>query len=435
MSNWWETATADQAPAPVLKKAVAYYRHSAQDRQENSIPIQRQEVTKWAAENGVEIIKEFVDPGRSGLNAEGRPGFNEMMNEWVKQKKDFEYVICLDVSRWGRFQDIDLSAQYSAECKSNGKQVIYTTFGKPRADDPFYQVFLGFERFRAAQYSKDLSNKVWNGCVFISKQGYWAGGPPPYGLYRLLLDEKREPVHILDPGQHKSIQNQRVTLVKGPENEVAVILRIFYEFVVLKYSEYRIAEGLNADGIPSPKGRLWTAGSVIHILKNEKYIGTIVYNRTTRKLKTKSRPNPPENWVRTPEAFEGLVDPEQFLQAHVMLEHRRRMYEPTSMLQRLDEVYKQYGVLQSSLLRLQESAPRAAAYARRFGSLDFAFQQLFQEPRIRAKKEVHERISQRVPAVLPYGDFFGARSETYGCHSARGAGAPRLLGLLAVSPR
>ena len=47
------------------------------------------------------------------------------MDEWIDKRHDFEYVLCLDVSRWGRFQDIDLSAQFSAICKKNGKQVIY----------------------------------------------------------------------------------------------------------------------------------------------------------------------------------------------------------------------------------------------------------------------------------------------------------------------
>ena len=58
-----------------------------------------------------------------------------MMDDWVKQKDDFEYLLCLDVSRWGRFQDIYLSAQYSAQCKKHGRQIIYTTIGKHREDD------------------------------------------------------------------------------------------------------------------------------------------------------------------------------------------------------------------------------------------------------------------------------------------------------------
>ena len=286
MTHWWEIGNHDQTAQLPRVRAVAYYRHSAQDRQENSIPIQQDQVREWADNNGVEIVHEFADAGRSGLTAEGRPAFTQMMDEWVKKNGEFDYILCLDVSRWGRFQDIDLSAQYSAECKRHGKQVIYTTIGKPRENDPLYPVYVQFERFRAAQYSKELSDKVWRGCVKIAEQGYWAGGSPPYAMQRLLLDEKREPVSVLEAGQHKSIHNQRVTLVQGDPTEVAIIQRIFHEFTELLFSEHRIAEGLNADGIQSPGGHRWSSGMVVDRLCNEKYAGTMVYNQTSQKLKT-----------------------------------------------------------------------------------------------------------------------------------------------------
>lgn len=124
---WW-AREAPERPKPAPRfRGVAYYRHSARDRQENSVAIQQELVQKWARDNGVDIIHEFADRGKSGLTAEGRDGFNDMMENWVRQRRDFEFVLCLDVSRWGRFQDIDLSATYSAECKKHGKQVIYTT--------------------------------------------------------------------------------------------------------------------------------------------------------------------------------------------------------------------------------------------------------------------------------------------------------------------
>ena len=74
MSNWWEIDSDAQADNVARQRAIAYYRHSAQDRQENSIPIQQEQVREWAENNGVEIIKEFADAGKSGLTAEGRPG-------------------------------------------------------------------------------------------------------------------------------------------------------------------------------------------------------------------------------------------------------------------------------------------------------------------------------------------------------------------------
>ena len=99
MTHWWETADNGHNGESPRPRAVAYYRHSAQDRQENSVPLQREQVREWADQNGVDIVEEFADHGKSGLTAEGRPAFNEMMDDWVKQKGDFDYVLCLDVSR------------------------------------------------------------------------------------------------------------------------------------------------------------------------------------------------------------------------------------------------------------------------------------------------------------------------------------------------
>jgi hypothetical protein len=36
-----------------------------------------------------------------------------MMEQWIKQRSDLVNGLCLEVSRWGRCQDIDLSAQFS----------------------------------------------------------------------------------------------------------------------------------------------------------------------------------------------------------------------------------------------------------------------------------------------------------------------------------
>lgn len=404
MANWWEVDSVSNGGVPATARGIAYYRHSAQDRQENSIPIQQDQVREWAREHGVEIIQEFADHGRSGLTSEGRPAFTDMMENWVKVRHDFQYILCLDVSRWGRFQDIDLSAQFSAECKRANKQVIYTTIGKPREDDPLYPVYVQFERFRAAQYSKELSDKVWRGCAKISEQGYWAGGPPPYGLQRMLLDEARKPLHPLEDGQRKSIQNQRVTLTATDSEEAHVVTRIFTDFVEKNLSEKQIAKALNGDGIMSPGGIGWSRASFRNVLGNEKYLGTIVYNRTTQKLKTPRRPNPEEKWVRTPEAFDGLIESELFERAQSRFQQRKEKYEPESMLKGLKEVYNEHQFVRPALLH-SANLPSAACFSRNFGSLDSAFQQLFVPVRNEAREKVHSLIYGKLAEVLPYGDF------------------------------
>ena len=78
MKSWWTKNGAPKEKQLQLR-AVAYYRHSAEIGQENSVEIQQDNVRAFADKHNLEIIKEFADRGKSGLNAEGRPAFNEMM--------------------------------------------------------------------------------------------------------------------------------------------------------------------------------------------------------------------------------------------------------------------------------------------------------------------------------------------------------------------
>ncbi len=408
---WWETEKKELSPAAPRHRAVAYYRHSARDRQENSVSIQQELVRKWANENGVDIIHEFVDRGKSGLTAEGRDEFNDMMTNWVKQKDDFSFVLCLDVSRWGRFQDIDLSATYSAEGKKHGKEVTYTTLGLPREDDPLYPVYLQFERFRAAQFSKELSVKVFHGCITIAKQGYWAGGKAPYGFNRLLLDETRRPLHVLEPHQKKGIQNQRVTLTPGDAAQVSAVRRIFGEFVGKGQTNHvvqrqqDIADGLNQDGIRSPGGAVWDASKVRHILTNPMYAGTLVYNKTTQKLKTPSRRNPKDQWIKTSGAFEPVIDSELFEQAQFIFAQAASRFTPAAMVANLDRIYREFGFVRASLLRAEDDCPSASTYVTRFRSLDAAYQQIFSSTLVQIAQEVEATLRDQVDQIERYDNF------------------------------
>ena len=58
--------------------AVAYYRMST-DRQEKSIPAQREAVQAYAKKNGYRIVREYKDEGISGDDTERRAGFRKML--------------------------------------------------------------------------------------------------------------------------------------------------------------------------------------------------------------------------------------------------------------------------------------------------------------------------------------------------------------------
>jgi DNA invertase Pin-like site-specific DNA recombinase len=404
MDAWWTQGGAT-SEAPPLPSAVAYYRHSAQDRQENSIPIQREQVQNWAQQNGIEIIQEFADHGKSGLSADHRDAFNDMLENWVAKRNDFQYVLVLDVSRWGRFQDIDLSATYSAECTKHGKQVVYTSLGLPKKNDPLHSVFVGFERFRAAQYSRELSEKVFKGCAKISEQGFRSGGNPPYGLHRLLLNEARQPVQILKPGERKSIQNQRVTLAPGDAKEMAIVRRIFEEFAGGGSHEQGIADKLNQDGISSPGGARWDVDKVRHVLTNELYIGTMIYNKTTQRLLSPSRPNPRDQWIRKTGAFEGVVSEKLYRQVQAIFAERQRRHSKEYLLERLREIYGRHGIVMPRLIKADAEAPSVYSYRKQFRGLDAAFQQMFPVVLGEVTKTVRARLLEAAHRVEDYADF------------------------------
>lgn len=405
-SPWW-VSPADQPASTIIPQicAVAYYRHSAQDRQENSVAIQQEQVQQWARENNINITHEFADRGKSGLTAEGRDAFNDMMENWVKKRHDFRYVLCLDVSRWGRFQDIDLSATYSAECKRHGKLVVYTTLGKPKENDQLYQVHVHFERYRAAQYSKELSDKVFRGCMKIAQQGFWAGGKPPYGLKRLLLDEKRTPLQTLAPGQRKGIQNQRVTLAPGDASQVETVQRIFHEFVQEGRKPADIAVNLNRSGILSPGGTKWDSNKVRRILFNELYVGTIIYNKTTQKLKSPTHRNPEAEWVKTSNAFGPIVEPALFSRARDIVSEMAKRYTPLYMIEQLRRLFEQQGSLWPSLVKSDAIAPSLSTYVNRFSSFDCAYQQVFGVALTKVRAEVESLLRGLVDQVEAYNDF------------------------------
>jgi DNA invertase Pin-like site-specific DNA recombinase len=299
-----------------VKKAVAYYRHSAEDKQENSIPIQREHAERFAKEHQLEIIHEEADEGKTGLLAT-RPGFERLFKDWVlNPAAAFDYILVYDVSRWGRFQDQDESAHYEFLCKQHGKRVVYVSKGFPKDEEQLIaHLQTSIDRYMAADYSRQLSDKVFHGCVKVSQQGYSAGGTSCYGMTRILLDAEKKPVRTLKRGEWKALSNERVTFAPAGDGTTEVVKEIFTLLVEKWQTPKEIAETLNDKGTPSPGGKKWDTEKVVKILSNETYTGTRVYNRTWGRLRQKTHPNPRSEWVLRANAFPAVVDGDIFSEA------------------------------------------------------------------------------------------------------------------------
>ncbi|CAI7977248.1 site-specific DNA recombinase [Frankia sp. Hr75.2] len=90
------------------KRAVVYLRVSTPgqvktdyDPEGISLPAQRRKSAEKARELGVEIVDEYVDPGRSATAIHKRPEFRKMIAR-IRQQRDVDYVIFYSLSRMHR---------------------------------------------------------------------------------------------------------------------------------------------------------------------------------------------------------------------------------------------------------------------------------------------------------------------------------------------
>jgi hypothetical protein len=162
---------------------------------------------------------------------------------------------------------------------------------------------------------------------------------------------------------------------------------------------------LNRDRVPSPGGGTWDSGKVRRILTNEQYVGTMIYNKTTQKLRTPTRHNPKGDWIRTGSAFDPLVEQAIFDEAQRVLAQAALRYTPEFMLAQLERLLNEHAFVRPSILRTDSTAPSASTYAKHFLSLDTAYQQVFRIALAEVRTEVESSLRAVIHEVEAYDDF------------------------------
>jgi len=306
-----------------LRLKGAIYIRMSTELQTESPENQERQLRDFAAAYGIEVVKVYADLGVSGMTAEGREQFLALIDDVENERNEFNIVLYLDESRWGRFVNSRDAEYYRMVVER--KNVICHSCDKPLTltntlADRFMTMFRDES---ASDYCRQLSQKVFIGQCNLVTKGYRQGGTAGFGLRRLLLDETGNPKQELARGQRKSLQTERVILTPGPSHEQAKIPWIYDQYLS-GYSEREIAEQLNAEGWKNDFGRPWTRGTVREVLTNEKYIGNNVFNRSSAKMKSKATNNPETEWIRKVGAFTPLVDSESFqkVQARMNEQHK-----------------------------------------------------------------------------------------------------------------
>jgi DNA invertase Pin-like site-specific DNA recombinase len=343
------------------------------EHQQYSLDNQADAIARYAQANGMAIVRTFEDGGRSGLVLSGRTGMQELLTAVQSGCRDFDAVLVYDVSRWGRYQDSDEGIYYEYICKRAGIAVHYCAELFPNDTSLSTAVLKTIKRTMAGEYSRELSVKVFAGQCRLIELGYRQGGPAGFGLRRQLIAQDGSAKGILARGEHKSIHTDRVILVHGPPDEVAVVREIYDRFIKEDQNEASISDALNARGVLGDLGHEWTRATIRQILTNPKYAGVNVFNRRSFKLKKQRVKNPPDLWVRRDGAFDPLISQEQFLAAQTIIENRQHHFSDEQMLAELRGLLASTGKLSGILIDETPGIPSSSAYRQRFGSLYRAY--------------------------------------------------------------
>lgn len=390
--------------AELGSRAAAYVRMSS-DRQELSIGTQLAAIGAYAATNGLELVTIFEDAARSGLQIANREGMKQLLREVLDDHRTFDVVLVYDVSRWGRFQDIDAAAYYEYTCRLNGVRVIYVQESFGADQEPMTALLKTLKRAMAAEYARELGVKTRAGQDRAIELGFQMGQLPCIGLTRVAVDRQgnRRPLARM---QRKAMQGERIAWVPASTAEQELVRRVFRLYAADGSTINGVARQLRREGVVTQDGGLFTASKLDRLLRCEALAGNFVWGseRYAAGAAMKRRPA-----TRGESTVEPVVPAELWAAVRDKLWGRRRLRrDKEQLLQVLRDKLGEYPEL--STLDLEALGLHSKkAYANAFGSVSRALElagrdsklvRVLHERRKLAGRSVGDRLTQDVAALL-----------------------------------
>ena len=230
-------------------KLVCYCRYSSDNQREESIEGQLRAIHEWAEKNNHIIVHEYIDRALSA-KTDDRPQFLQMIRD--SKNHYFEGVVVHKLDRFSRSR-YD-SAFYKKKLKENGVR-LYSVL-ENFSDDPESIILESVLEGMNEYYIANLAREVQKGKNENAYECKFNGGIPPLGYD---IDENKK--YIINKYEAKIVQYIFDLYLKG-------------------YGLISIAQKLNEHGYKSKIGRNFTKNSITDILRNEKYTGVYIYNKT-----------------------------------------------------------------------------------------------------------------------------------------------------------
>lgn len=259
-----------------------------------SLDAQKDRLVKFAEFQGMEIVREYCDAGKSGKSITGRPEFQQMLQDVADDRDGVSYILVFKLSRFGRnAADVLNSLQY---IQDYGVNLICVEDGIDSSKDSGKLTITVLSAVAEIE-RENILVQTMEGRRQKAREGKWNGGQAPFGYW---LDSKNS------------------TLIVNPE-EAEIVRIIFDKFVHTDMGADSISNYLNQHGYSKKKLRdqevsHFSRSTIIKILDNPVYAGKIAYGKSvTEKVKgtrDQYRRVKQDEYLLADGLHEAIIDPE-----------------------------------------------------------------------------------------------------------------------------
>lgn len=237
-------------------RVAAYCRVSTDDEeQQTSYAKQKEHYTSFINQNpDWELVNIYADEGISGTTTKHRKEFQRMMQDAEDGKIDL--ILTKSISRFARNTIDTLSWIQRLRNLPNPVQVRFEKEGFDSFDFGSEMILTIMSAFAQAESRSISDNVKW------SILQNFKNGKPTINLNRMLgYDMGANGEWLINEAQ-------------------AAIVREIYNMYLCGISAHRIAALMNEKGVFTLNGNKWTAQSILIVLRNEKYVGDLIMQKS-----------------------------------------------------------------------------------------------------------------------------------------------------------
>ena len=281
-----------------MKRVCAYCRVSTeQDDQLNSLENQKRYFEEYINQNlDWQFCGLYVDEGISGTSVEKRIGFQQMVKD--AENKKFDLLLTKEISRFAR-NTLD-SIFYTRKLKGLGVGVVFMNDNINTLDNDA-ELRLTIMSSIAQEESRKTSERVKWGQKRQMEKGV-VFGDSVFGYH---------------------LKGGKLTV----NEDEAKTLRLIFDLYLSGMGIGSVCKELENRGIPTPRGYTqWKNSTLLKILKNEKYIGTLKQRKyiTIDYLSHKTKTNEgEEKHIIIENNHAPIIDKEMFDRTQKELARRR----------------------------------------------------------------------------------------------------------------